>query len=515
MSIPFSLGVTMLAIGTVSLGVLFALLFRLHRSEQRFRLLAESASDMVSLHKEDGTYTWVSPSSKALLGRTPEELLGVHPKDLVHPDDLQACREAMRGALKLPHQKASHRAVCRMQRKDGSFVWVETHTESTPSSCGKGLQIRSAARDVSRRMQAENLYRLLIANLPNTSVFLFDRRMAPLVAEGTVATMFRGAGNRIELPADVVRVLAQHHQAALRGEVNVIEESFRMRRYRIHFMPVNGRMEDGRHDMGMIVFQDITEESAVVAALEDQTADLERSNRDLEQFANVASHELKAPLRRISSFAELLATEYQGALSGEADRYLDHIIDGVNTLHGVIESLLTYSRVQTDKSRMDWVDMRQVYADALANLGPLINERGAKVTSGGSLPDMVTGDAGLLRQLLENLIGNAIKFNTTGVSPRVHVTAKRDLVDWQFAIQDNGPGIDEAFRNKVFLMFSRLRPDVEGNGIGLALCKKIVGIHRGRIWYESAVGHGTTFYFALSARSPEDVTDKIPMGRGE
>jgi len=218
---------------------------------------------------------------------------------------------------------------------------------------------------------------------------------------------------------------------------------------------------------------------------------------------------------------DLITDDYRSKLPKEAHEYARHIIDGVESLQEVIDSLLVYSRVQTDRTKMDWVSPNEIMVQAVQNISGLIRERRARIKR-GKLPDLVTADAVLLRQLFENLIGNAVKFNATADRPEVSVRAKRTLLDWEFSITDNGPGLDPSYQEKVFTMFQRVHTTIEGSGIGLALCKKIVGIHRGRIWFEAAPKGGTVFKFTIPARSPDDITGAftresmvLDMYRGE
>jgi signal transduction histidine kinase len=365
-------------------------------------------------------------------------------------------------------------------------------------------------RDVTEREQAALLYRFLVQHLPNTSVFLFDRSFRHKVIGGgftghTIPEAEALAGSSLweVFPEDMASTLVPYYQKVFDGQVLHTEQHFRTRTYRIHFLPIQG--STGEIELAMAVLVDVTEENATVAELKDRTIDLERSNKDLEQFAHVASHELKSPLRRISSFADLLAEEYEGMLSAEADEYLHHIIDGVESLRSVIESLLTYSRVQTNRSAMALVNVNDVLAEVIKNLSVQVRETHARI-SVEHLPEALTADRTLLRQLFENLVCNAIKFNTTGRVPVVKIGCVRGLLEWEFSVADNGPGLDQAYQDKVFTMFQRFQPEVPGTGIGLALCKKIVGIHRGRIWFESTQGAGTTFKVSLPAKSPREVT---------
>lgn len=363
----------------------------------------------------------------------------------------------------------------------------------------------AAGKDLADRKRAESLYRCLVRNLPNTSVCLFDRNLRHLVADGILVTQTIPPHQSVEgltlaevFPGDMADILLPYYQAVLGGTPCQTEQHFRTRTYRITFLPIEG--DDNVVEMGMVVFVDITDERANIEALKERSSDLERSNRDLEQFANVASHELKSPLRRISSFAELLRADHADALGAEGLEYFRHIVEGVENLRQVIESLLTYARVQVGpaRSRMETVDMTEVVREVARDIGWLLTERHCRVAIYG-LPK-VFGDRVLLKQLVENLITNAVKFNTTKRRPQVAIRAKRDLLFWEFRVSDNGPGIDPALKDRVFVMFQRFQPEVEGSGIGLALCKKIVGIHRGQIWVESDPGKGTTFFFTLQAQ---------------
>jgi PAS domain S-box-containing protein len=491
--------------------ILYLLARKTCRDGERFRLLVENTSDLVCLHDLDGYCVWVSPSCKRLLGYTAKELRGSKMCDHLHPDDEErvcrecpwACKSAFPGFQ--PSAGKSKRTA-RIRRKDGSYAWMEMLIYPVRNRRGRVIQVQTASRDVSERKQAEDLYRFLIRNLPDMAVFLFDSELRLVVAEGSILHRLiqRPDPERHRIWGALGRELADIIEPGcrdvFRGKSNSTEHPSQGRIYRIVTFPVYDT--SGQISLGMAVAEDITIQRQTVAALREQSADLERSNRDLERFANVASHELKSPLRRIASFAELLADDYEGLLSDDADEYIGHIIDAVQSLKEVIEALLTYSRVQRDRTHMSWVCLADVCTEAVSNLGPLLRERGAQVTFDTGA--QVTGDHILLRQLLENLIGNGIKFNPKP-GPKVHVAITRGLLDWEVIVMDNGPGIAPEYHDKVFQMFQRLRPDVDGTGIGLALCKKIVGIHRGKIWVGKN-GKGAQIHFTLPARTPDEVT---------
>ncbi len=232
------------------------------------------------------------------------------------------------------------------------------------------------------------------------------------------------------------------------------------------------------------------------AGLEQFAAELARSNRELELFASVASHDLQEPLRMVSSFVDLLAQRYRGSLDDKADRWIAYMVDGTARMKQLINDLLEFARVSTRAKAPEPADFNALLAAALGNLHQAIHDTGAVVTS-GPLPT-VRVDATQMTQVLQNLIGNALKFHGPE-PPRVHVEAQPDAAGWRFAVRDNGIGLDPQFAERVFVIFQRLhnRDEYPGTGIGLALCKKIVERHGGRIWVESRPGQGATFYFTV------------------
>ena len=247
------------------------------------------------------------------------------------------------------------------------------------------------------------------------------------------------------------------------------------------------------------------------ARLRETMAELERSNSDLEQFSSVASHDLQEPLRVVSSFVQLLAKRYRGKLDSDADEFIEFAVDGAKRMRRLINDLLEYSRVGTRGKPFAAVDADDVVVEALANLAAAAAENNAEITR-DDLPS-VTGDRTQLAQLFQNLIGNAIKFHGDR-PPRVHVSAERNGKEWTFSVRDNGIGIDPKYAGQIFVIFRRLHTPAEysGTGIGLAVCKRIVERHEGRIWFESTPGKGTTFSFTIPDRK-ENRHDELPNER--
>ena len=247
------------------------------------------------------------------------------------------------------------------------------------------------------------------------------------------------------------------------------------------------------------IARDITQLKETEHALQARNEDLSQSNKELEQFAYVASHDLQEPLRMVASFTQLLARRYRGRLDPEADEFIGYAVDGVKRMQAQIEGLLTLSRVGSRGESFGPVDLDAVLGEALRNLTVVLAESRAEVTH-DPLPT-VRADARQMVNLLQNLVGNAVKFHGER-SPRVHLTAAREGSRWRVSVRDNGIGIASQGSDRLFVIFQRLhtREKYPGTGIGLALCKKIVERHGGKIWYESVPGEGTTFHFTLPER---------------
>ena len=234
--------------------------------------------------------------------------------------------------------------------------------------------------------------------------------------------------------------------------------------------------------------------------LQRRVEELARSNADLEQFAYVASHDLQEPLRMVSSYVQLLARRYKGKLDPDADDFIGFTVEGATRMQRLINDLLAYSRVGTGDRARQPVDLERVVAAVQTNLGHSIEQHHAELTH-DPLPT-VSGNEAQLVQLIQNLVSNAIKFHAPERAPKVHVSAQPDPSGWIIRVRDNGIGIAPEYFERIFVIFQRLHPReiYEGTGIGLAIAKRIVERHGGRIWLDSSPNEGTTFSFTLPAR---------------
>jgi len=241
-------------------------------------------------------------------------------------------------------------------------------------------------------------------------------------------------------------------------------------------------------------------------SLAQKVEELARSNADLEQFAYVASHDLQEPLRMVAAYTQLLAERYRGKLDDQADKYIHYAVDGATRMQSLIQDLLAFSRVGRQETAVKSTDCNEIVEQAIENLRTAIQESGAVVTHGPLPRLMATGSQ--LQQVFQNLVGNAIKFRD-GKPPVIHISAEKNESEWMFSVADNGIGISAEYAESVFIIFNRLhtRTEYPGNGIGLAISKKIIERHGGRIQAKPREGGGTIFSFTMPARMPSERQD--------
>lgn len=267
----------------------------------------------------------------------------------------------------------------------------------------------------------------------------------------------------------------------------------------IHDLSARGKVipgNDHTHTIVTGVIWDVTERKRSEERLARLLAELERSNKELELFAYVASHDLQEPLRMISSYTQLLERRYSAKLDDDAREFIGYAVDGATRMQRLINDLLEFSRVSTRGKPLGKTDLAEILGNVRANLSVAIEESGAIITN--DLMPVVSADAGQLSQLLQNLVGNGIKFRNGG-RPHVHVSAVETSLHWEISVRDNGIGIEQQYFDRIFVIFQRLhtKGDYPGTGIGLALCKRIVERHGGRIWVESKPNEGSTFSFTI------------------
>jgi PAS domain S-box-containing protein len=365
--------------------------------------------------------------------------------------------------------------------------------------------------------ESEAKYRTLIQNIPQ-KIFHKDRDSHYLYVNDNYAADFGlspsdfvGKTDYDFYPPELADKYRTDDKAVMdSGELKEVEESYLNQGATRWVQTIKSPIIDNNGQVNSLlgIFWDITEKKLAEESLHEALENLSRSNQELEQFAYVASHDLQEPLRMISNYVQLLARRYKGQLDEDADDFIHFAVDGAERMKALIIDLLTFSRVSTRGKPPEPVDMGVILKTVRNNLEVTISETGANIIA-GEMPT-VEADPTQMVQLLQNLIGNAIKFRGAQ-PPEIHISAQEDDSVWTFAVSDNGIGIESQYFDRLFKIFQRLhdKEDYPGTGIGLAVCKRIVERHGGKIWVESEFGNGSTFYFTLPTQT------KITEGNGQ
>jgi len=357
--------------------------------------------------------------------------------------------------------------------------------------------------------QSKELFRILFYRSPigtyiiqNGHFQLVNRQLAYILGYeedeliGKPSLSFVLAEDRDAVRENAVRMLKGG--GSLGYEFRIINKQAKIKWVMETVVPIYYRRK--RATLGSLI--DVTERKQMEERLQQITAEMQRSNTELEQFAYVISHDLQEPLRMVSSYTQLLAKRYSNKLDADADEFISYAVNGAKRMQTLLHDLLEYSRVGTRGKPFSPVNCEHVVEQAMANLKIAIKECSASV-SYDTLPTVI-GDEGQLVRLFQNLIGNALKFRQDE-APQVQITAQRRNNIVTFSIKDNGIGIDPQHSQSIFEIFRRLhtREEYPGTGMGLAICKKIVERHGGHISVQSQPGQGSTFYFSVDTAGGE------------
>jgi PAS domain S-box-containing protein len=488
----------------------------LAQMEGKYRGLLEAAPDAMVVVNQGGEIVVLNLRAEKQFGYCRDELVGQKVKNII-PEGFaeRLLADGLRSAEDALAQQIGTGIELTGLRKDGSEFPIEIML--SPLESAEGILVTAAIRDISVRKaaerhlaQAEGRYRGLLEAAPDAMVVVnqggeivllnlqaekqFGYRRDELLGQKVKNIIPEGFAER--LIADGLRSA----EDALAQQIGTGIELQGLRKDGSEF-PIEIMLSPLESAEGILVtaaIRNITTRKKAEALLLQKVEELNRSNEELEQFANIASHDLQEPLRMIASYTQLLARRYKGKLDSDADEFIAFAVDGVTRMQRLIQGLLAYSRIGTKGKDLRDTSSEDVLQQALMNLRGSIEECGALVTH-DPLP-VVLADEMQLTQLFQNLVGNAIKYQSPGV-PRVHIAAAKNGVKWTFAVQDNGLGIDSQYFERIFGMFQRLhkREEFAGTGIGLAICKKIVERHGGSISVESQTGEGSTFRFDLAA----------------
>lgn len=524
---------------------------KIQDSEEKYRLLVETAQDMVVSMDLDGSFTYVSPSSEHLTGYSPEEIRRrrLSPR-MIHPGDYRYINKLMRLAAEKRVSTEPIRALeFRIRTRSGAYRWMSASWTLVHDGQGRVTGVQCILRDVHERRLAEEeithqlqrlrvLYELaheLAATLDRTDILVAVsnsvKRVLPhqafaihLYNEETPDVLHRilkvngSAGNDMVHEPELVsladgnldlerRVLKERQLCDKPGdwkEPHKIVAPMIMKEKVLGLMVLEADGTDTYSEIHKNLLQTIAHQAGIAiqkALLYQETVEksqeIQRRNRELDDFTYVVSHDLKEPLISIEGYSKILLADYRDILHEDGHELLTSITQSCSRMKNLINELLTLSRVGRLTESMTPVSTGDVLKEILEDLEYTIKQRNANIELAEKLPE-VLGNRVHLVVLFRNLIVNGIKFNTSGL-PRIRIDWEAEETMYRFAVSDNGIGIEPDYFDKIFVIFHRLRSDSnqDGTGAGLTIVKKIVETHGGKIWVDSTVGKGTTFYFTL------------------
>ncbi len=490
---------------------------QLYKSEQRFRALLENSIDAISLTDANGEIIYQSPSVERMTGYSLEDRKNEKLTEYLHPADRKHVKDVVSDLLHRPG--ASVPILLRFLHKKKHYIWIE----GTVTNLLKDNSVQAVVynfRDITEKKLAEEAlalseekYRLLFSNNP-LPAWVFDTETlaflevndAAVTRYGFTREEFLGMTIKDIRPEEDVPNLMAHRTKTVDSNSVIYNGYWRhvTKSGEVIYVDISSRHIDFKGRIGrLVIAHDVTEKveaerrlNEANEALSFRAKELSASNKDLEQFAYVASHDLQEPLRMVSSFLQLLEKKYKHLLDDAGKQYIHFAVDGAERMKRLILDLLAYSRAGTSKELSASIDMNEIAREVASTFTFALKDSGGEIIL-NKLP-AITAVKSQMEQLLQNLVSNAIKYRGNQ-PPRIEISYEEQELYWIFKVADNGLGIDERFFEKIFIIFQRLHNKTEysGTGIGLAICKKIVERHGGSITVESEPGRGSTFIFSI------------------
>jgi PAS domain S-box-containing protein len=489
----------------------------LFKSEQRFKALLENSIDAICLTNWAGEIIYQSPSVERMTGYKLEDRENKKLIDYLHPSDEERTQKLLSHLLLKP--RASFPLLFRFLHKQKNYIWIE----GTVTNLNEDISVQAVVynfRDITEKKLAEETlakseekYRLLFSGNP-LPAWVFDTETLAFLEVNDAAIAHYGYSREeflsmtirdIRPEEDVQSLMVYRTKPDLSSTV-IYKGYWRHRKKNkdVIYVDIASRHIDFKGHIGrLVIAHDITEKvhaeqklSQLNETLSMRAKELIASNRDLEQFAYVASHDLQEPLRMVSSFLQLLEKKYKDLLDETGKQYIYFAVDGAERMKRLILDLLTYSRAGTSKEISASIDMNEIAREVVSTFTFALKESGGEIIL-SKLP-VIMAVKTQMQQLLQNLVSNAIKYRRDE-PPRIEISCTEEENYWIFRVADNGLGIDKRFFEKIFIIFQRLHNKTEysGTGIGLAICKKIVERHGGFIHVESELETGSIFTFSI------------------
>jgi len=477
------------------------------RSEGKFQALLESAPDAMVIVNKFGQIVLVNAQTEKLFGFERSSLIGQEVEMLIpkrfkkhHPDH----RKKYFGDPKMREMGAELELYG--VRSDKTEFPVEISL--SPLKFAEGMFVSAAIRDITKRKKSEAKFKGLLESAPDAMVIVNQEGKIQLINAQTEKLFGYSRadiiGERVEiLIPDRFKGVHPHHREGFFSSPRTRSMGAGLELYGKKMdgteFPVEISLSPIETEEGLLVsaaIRDITDQKNAAIALKEYATRLEISNKELEQFAYVASHDLQEPLRNITNYVSLLEKGSLNNIDEDTQRYLGVVMRSADRMKTLIRELLNFSRIGRNRV-IESVDVNTVVSDVITDLNLIIVETKAKIKT-VKLP-VVQANSTELKQLFQNLLINAMKFKSTERNPNIEINCEDKEDDWQFSVSDNGLGIADEHLPKIFLIFQRLHSEKEypGTGIGLATCKKIVELNDGQIWVESELSKGSTFYFTL------------------
>ena len=490
-------------------------------SNQRFELATKATSEIIWDWDMEKDYTYRSENFERLLGYSQEESFNNDKfwKSIIHPEDYNEVESNLKKALDSSAEKWSQEF--RVKKSDGQYLFIVDKGLIIRNKKGKAIRMIGSTQDITARKKAET-------DLAD------QRQRLTNVIEGTGAGTWEwnvqtGETQYNETWANIIGYtleelaplsiqtwidfahpedLEQSNQElekCFRGETESYESECRMKHKDGRWVWVLDRgkvfswTKDGKPLMMFGTHVDITEKKLREEEIKRTNLQLQSANEELKSFASVASHDMKEPLRMISSFLQLLEKKYENVLDEKGIQYIRFAVDGSKRLSQLIDDMMEYAQIGFDPSKLSKVDLNSVVEEVIQLKQKVIEENNA-IVEVSPLPDIL-GIRSPIKSVFINLISNALKYQKKNVQPVVKIYSTKEGSDYRITVEDNGIGIDKEYYQKIFNIFKRLhtKDEYPGTGIGLAICKKVVSQHGGKIWLDSEPGKGSTFHFLLRA----------------
>ncbi|WP_423956905.1 sensor histidine kinase [Bradyrhizobium sp.] len=480
--------------------------------DQVYAAVVQSVGDAIVTKALDGKITGWNRSAERMFGFSADEAIG-RSIDMIVPPDLQG------ETAHLLERTAAGESIDRYETvrcaKDGRLLDVSLSISPVRTQSGTIIGAAKVVRDLTEQRFAERKFQLAVEACPS-GILMIDAAGVIALANAELERQFGyprseliGKSVDLLLPERLrqghIRHRSQFRNAPAVRAMGAGRDLYGRRKDGSEFAVEIGLNPITALDGAMVLATviDITARKEAEAAIEAHNEQLRRSNAELEQFAYIASHDLQEPLRMVASFTQLLEDRYSDKLDDRARKYIGYAVEGAKRMQSLVRDLLAYSRVTSTEKVLKPVESGAVVAAVAERLSAPIRESGTRILV-HPLP-VVISDELELGQVFQNLISNAVKFRAADRPPRIEIAAERQRALWRFSVADNGIGIDQKFGERIFQMFQRLheRSKYDGSGIGLAIAKKIVERHGGKIWFVSAPDKGTTFHFTLPAKDQD------------